>query len=357
MSTITEVLRTDNEVVAREAINRAVSALQAGDVVALPTETVYGLGADALDPTAVEKIFAAKERPHFDPLIVHVPHKNAYLDICEVPKEIRHCVVQLVETFWPGPLTILLPRKGIVPDLVTAGLPTVGVRMSEHPVFKRIAKSFGQPIAAPSANRFGGLSPTSADAVLDQLEGRIPLLIDGGACSRGLESTIIKVSPPERENGKPQIEIVRPGPITRDDLKKFGKVTFAKSNSDVEELAPEAPGQLQSHYAPHTPLRLCMSIDEFKPDPDKKYGLLSYRGQEKDGFIHAHDWEEIRVLSPGSGRVSEAAIRFFSSIRDMDQLGLDEIISEPMPDRRVGRAMMDKLRKATHSNTGGAETT
>lgn len=346
---VTEVLLTDNEVSARETINRAVGALQAGEIVALPTETVYGLGADALDPTAVEKIFAAKERPHFDPLIVHLPHKNAYIDICEVPGEVKHTITQLVETFWPGPLTLLLPRKGIVPDLVTAGLPNVGVRMSEHPVFKRIAKSFGSPIAAPSANRFGGLSPTSAEAVLDQLEGKIPLLIDGGACSRGLESTIVRVLPPVREGGKPQIEIVRPGPITEEDLKKFGKVTFADRNEEVEELSPEAPGQLKSHYAPRTKLRLLMSIDEFKPEPGKKYGLLSYRGQEKDGFIQAHDWEEIRVLSPGSGRVAEAAIRFFNTIREMDGLFLDEIISEPMPDRGVGKAMLDKLRKASSS--------
>ncbi|MDF1811089.1 MAG: L-threonylcarbamoyladenylate synthase [Verrucomicrobiales bacterium] len=343
---VTELLQTDNEISARESINRAVATLQAGDVVALPTETVYGLGADALDPVAVEKIFAAKERPHFDPLIVHLPHKNAYLDIATVPDGVKHTIVQLVETFWPGPLTILLPKKGIVPDLVTAGLPTVAVRMSEHPVFKRIAKSFGNPIAAPSANRFGCLSPTSAEAVLDQLEGKIPLIINGGACSRGLESTIVRVSPPE--NGpKPVIEIIRPGPITEDDLKKFGKVVFAERNTAVEENSPEAPGQLQSHYAPRTMLRLLEKPEDFSPEPGKKYGLLSYRGQEKDGYIQLHEWDEIRVLSPGSGRVAEAGIRFFSTIREMDDLFLDEIIAEPMPDRGVGKAMLDKLRKAS----------
>ena len=344
---VTEVITTESEVATRDAINRAVGVLQSGDIVALPTETVYGLGADALDPTALEKIFAAKGRPHFDPLIVHLPHKKAYLDLCDVPKEISHCVLQLVETFWPGPLTILLPKKGIVPDLVTAGLPNVGVRMSEHPIFKKVAKSFGSPIAAPSANIFGGLSPTSANAVVDQLEGKIPLVIDGGACARGIESTIVRVSPPKRENGKPQIEIVRPGPITEDDLKKFGKVSFAERNAEVEDNAPEAPGQLKSHYAPRTPLRLLSSIEEFEPEAGKSYGLLSYRGQEKDGFIHAHEWDEIRVLSPGSGRVAEAAIRFFSTLHEMDGLELDEIISEPMPDRGVGKAMLDKLRRAS----------
>lgn len=343
---VTERLDTDNEVTTREAIHRAVGMLQSGDIVALPTETVYGLCADARDVSAVEKIFEAKDRPHFDPLIVHLPHKNAYLDIAEVPSEIKQCVIQLVETFWPGPLTILLPKKGTIPDIVTAGLPTVAVRMSDHPIFKRVAKSFGHPIAAPSANRFGRLSPTSADAVLDQLEGRIPLVVDGGACGRGLESTIVKLSCPESAP-KPIIEIVRPGPITAEDLKKFGKVIFAEKNTDVEENSPDAPGQLQSHYAPRTPLRLLKSATEFDPEPGKRYGLLSYRGQEKDGFVSAHEWDEIRILSPGSGRVAEAGIRFFSTIREMDLLFLDEIIAEPMPERGVGIAMMDKLRKAS----------
>ena len=343
---LTERLHTDTEQATREVVHRAVSLLRAGDIVALPTETVYGLGADALDSSAVEKIFEAKERPHFDPLIVHLPHKNSLHETANVPYEIRRCVVQLTETFWPGPLTILLPKKDIIPDLVTAGLPEAGLRMSNHPVFKRIAKHFGNPIAAPSANRFGQLSPTSADAVLDQLDGRIPLVIDGGACARGLESTIVRVLPPD-EKDFPVIEIIRPGPVTRSDLKKFGRVVFADSNRAVEDNALEAPGLLQSHYAPRTPLRLLESPSDFQAEPEKRYGLLSYRGRAKDGYIELHEWDEIRVLSPGSGRVAEAGIRFFSTIRELDQLFLDEIVAEPMPDRGVGKAMLEKLRKAS----------
>ncbi len=343
---VTERLLTDHETVTRETIARAVAALQAGEIVALPTETVYGLGADAMNAEAVEKIFEAKERPRFDPLIVHLPHKTAHLEIAEVSPEIGQVATRLVETFWPGPLTLLLPKKPVVPDIVTAGLPTVAVCMVEHPVFRKIVKSFGRPIAAPSANRFGKLSPTSADAVLDQLEGRIPLVVDGGACSRGLESTIVRVSPP-LTGAKPEIEIVRPGPVTEDDLKKFGRVRFAESNREVEENAPEAPGQLQSHYAPRTPIRLVENPAEFSPEPGKRYGLLSYRGQPKDGLIEAHDWDEVRVLSPGSGRVAEAGIRFFSSIRELDNCFLDEIIAESVPDRGIGKAMLDKLRRAS----------
>jgi L-threonylcarbamoyladenylate synthase len=143
----------------------------------------------------VAKIFEAKDRPHFDPLIVHLPNKTMLRDVAEVPDEIAKTVIQLVETFWPGPLTLLLPKKPVIPDLVTAGLPTVAVRQCEHPIFHRILKHFGGPVAAPSANRFGALSPTSAALVLDQLDGRIPLIVDGGACARGLESTIVRILP------------------------------------------------------------------------------------------------------------------------------------------------------------------
>lgn len=345
----TEIARTDVETEANETVRRAVGLLQSGEVVALPTETVYGLGADALDPEAVEKIFAAKERPHFDPLIVHLPNKTTLDQVAEVPAEIRKVVTQLVETFWPGPLTIVLPRRPVVPDVVTGGLPTVAVRQVEHPVFHRILRNFGGPVAAPSANLFGRMSPTSAQAVLDQMDGRIPLIVDGGACARGLESTIVKVHPGEP---KATIEILRPGPITEIELKKFGKVVFAERNADVEESSPEAPGMLASHYAPERPLHWLETPEEFSPEEGKRYALLSYRGQEKDGFLGLHDWAEVAVLSPGSGRVAEAGIRFFHVLRQLDQMeGIDEIVSEPFPDRGVGKAIRDKLRKASNRSS------
>lgn len=341
----TELAFTDFEDLTRESVRKAVAALHAGDVVALPTETVYGLGADALNPAAVEKIFEAKERPHFDPLIVHVGHKDAFHQIAEVPPEVSKTIVQLVETFWPGPLTLVLPKKPVVPDIVTGGLDTIAVRQCEHPVFHRIIKGFGGFIAAPSANIFGRISPTSAPAVMDQLEGRIPLVVDGGACARGLESTIIRVLPGEK---KPIIEILRPGPITNDELKKFGKVIFAERNADVEDSAPEAPGMLANHYAPNKPLRLLTSPQDFRPEEGKRYALLSYRGQPKDGYLGMYEWDEVSVLSPGSGRVAEAGCRLFHSIRQLDQNeDIDEIIAEPVPDRAVGKAILDKLRRAS----------
>ena len=341
---LTETAPTDNEQSTRETIHRAVSMLRAGEIVALPTETVYGLGADALNADAVAKIFEAKDRPHFDPLIVHLPNKTNLSDVAEVPDDIAKTVTQLVETFWPGPLTLVLPKKKVVPDLVTAGLPNVAVRQCEHPIFHRIIRNFGGPIAAPSANRFGALSPTSAGLVHEQLDGRIPLIVDGGACARGLESTIVRIvaSAP-----KPLLEILRPGPITEDDLKKFGKVVFAPRNAAVEDAAPEAPGRLATHYAPRTPLRLVESPGEFVPEPGKRYALLSYRGQEKDGYLDRHDWAEIAVLSPGSGRVAEAGIRLFHLLGELDRKGYDEIIAEPVPNRGIGRAILDKLKKAS----------
>ncbi len=341
----TKIIFTDSDLDIREAVGQAVALLRAGELVALPTETVYGLGANALDPEAVAKIFEAKERPSFDPLIVHLPSKTALREVTEIPDEIEKTITQLVETFWPGPLTLLLPKRDVIPDIVTAGLQTVAVRQSDHPIFRRIIKQFGTPIAAPSANRFGSISPTSATHVSEQLGGRIPLIIDGGACSRGLESTIVRVSPGPK---KPLIEVLRPGPITEDDLKKFGKVVFVGRNAAVEESAPEAPGRLASHYAPRTPLRLVEDPATFTPDPAKRYALLSYRGQEKDGYLPLHDWAKVAVLSPGSGRLTEAGIRLFHLMVQLDQGGYDEIIAEPVPDRGIGRAILDKLRRASH---------
>ena len=337
----TPVLPTDLPPLLHHAVEEAVRLLQQGEVVALPTETVYGLAADALNPAAVARVFEAKERPAFDPLIVHLPDKKQLGTVAEVPPEIQKTVTQLIERFWPGPLTLVLPKKPCVPDLVTAGLPTVAVRVSANPVFKRVVQALNRPIAAPSANRFGSISPTSASAVLAELDGRIPLIVDAGACLHGLESTIIKVEP---GSPKAQITILRPGPITPDDLKVYGRIQRT-SRSLVDEAA-EAPGQLASHYAPRTPLRLLSKPADFTPEPGKRYALMSYRGEEKDGYLDLADWAQVMVLSPGNGKLPEAAVRFFYVLRELDKLGVDEIIAEPMHEHGMGIAMMDKLRRA-----------
>ena len=326
-----------------EAVAAAVSALETGEIVALPTETVYGLGANAFDADAVAKVFAAKERPSFDPLIVHVGSREAIHEVADIPEDMLSTVNELIQAHWPGPLTLVVPKKSIVPDIVTSGLDTVAVRMSAHPVMKAITKEFGKPIAAPSANKFGCISPTSAWAVSEELKGDIPLIIDGGACLDGLESTIIRV---EATGARPRLHLLRPGPVSKEELQKVGKVIRPKKNRPVSEQ-PEAPGMLDSHYAPATPLYFYDDPSQFIPEPGKMYGLLSYRGQEKDGYLRIHDWDEVQELSPGKGKLAEASVRLFFCMRQLDLSGVDAIIAEPVSEVGLGVAIMDRIRRAS----------
>ena len=229
-----------------------------------------------------------------------------------------------------------------MPDIVTAGLPTVAVRSSANYVFTRVARNLGRPLAAPSANRFGSISPTSAAAVMAELGGRIPLILDGGGSHHGLESTIIRIEP---ATPKPRFIIMRPGPITQDDLKEFGVVVLLKNLKPEDR--PESPGLLASHYAPRTPLRLLESPEEFSPEPGKSYALLSYRGDADDGYADLTDWKGVHVLSPGKGKLIEAGVRLFYALRELDKLGADEIIAEPVPTQGIGLAVMDRLRRAS----------
>ena len=341
METVTLSAGTPEET--RDAVTEAINLLNKGSMVALPTETVYGLAANALNAKACTAIFEAKERPSFDPLIVHVSDKKMLDSIVNIPPDIEETVNVLIQEFWPGPLTIILPKKNIIPDIVTAGLQTVAVRRSKNPVFSDIIKGLEKPIAAPSANIFGSMSPTSASAVNTELSNRIPLIIDGGACSDGVESTIIRIESTQRS--KPNIHLLRPGPVTVEMLKKFGKVLRGQDSQSKNER-PNSPGQLDSHYSPRTPLKIVNRPEDFKADPSKTYALLSYRGQKKDGYLDIHDWKEIKILSPGSGKLPEAAVRFFFSLRKLDESGADEIIAEPIPERGIGLAILDRLQRA-----------
>lgn len=325
----------------KTAVREAVALLAAGEIVAVPTETVYGLAADAFNADAVAKVFAAKERPAFDPLIVHIASFKELAEVAELPEDIAPVVKSLAGAFWPGPLTIVLPKTAKVPDLVTSGLPTVAVRQSGNVIFRNIGKALGRPIAAPSANRFGRISPTSASAVMKELDGRIPLIIDGGACRDGLESTIVKIE--SRAEQRPLIHVLRAGPVTKEDLQKFGKVVIEKKRLTDR---PDVPGQLASHYAPRTPLLMFEKPADFQPEPGKKYGLLSYRGDPKAGYIDLHEWEVVEELSPGSGKLIEAAVRLFYVMRHLDEQGLDAIVAEPVSETGLGVAIMDRLRRA-----------
>lgn len=213
----TEIAATGTPNEKASAVRWAVALLQSGEIAALPTETVYGLAADALSATAVVKIFETKERPHFDPLIVHLPELAWVERVAVVEEKARPLIERLIAKFWPGPLTIVLPRREIVPSIVTAGLETIALRMSAHPIFSEVVRAFGGPLAAPSANRFGRISPTAAAHVMEELSGRIPLIVDGGPTEHGIESTV--VAP---RHGV--IEVLRSGPITREELGKFGEM-------------------------------------------------------------------------------------------------------------------------------------
>ena len=311
-----------------EAISSAVQLLRDGEIVALPTETVYGLAADALNESAVIKIFAAKNRPRFDPLIVHLPDAARIDEVAIIDRSIRKQFERLSAKYWPGPLTFILPRRSIVPDVVTAGLETVAVRISSHPLFAVIVRDFGSPIAAPSANRFGRISPTTAAHVREELEGLIPLIIDGGPTEYGIESTIIALR-------NDRIEILRRGPITGEQLSAFGKIVVAAAGT-----RPEAPGQLSSHYAPRTPLILAEDPSLFAPPNEARCGLLSWKCAAAEQFL------EVRRLSDRED-LQEAATNLFRCLRELDSKDLDLIVAETLPEEGLGSAIMDRLRRAS----------
>jgi len=312
----------------------AVELLRQGEIVALPTETVYGLAADALNPIAVAKIFEAKGRPRFDPLIVHLPEQDWLKKIADLPAQDRQLVLQLAKKFWPGPFTMVLPKREIVPEIVTAGLGTVAVRISAHSIFSKIVQAFGNPLAAPSANRFGRISPTTAKHVLDELDGHIPLIIDAGPTTHGIESTIVAV-----RDGK--IDILRRGPITSEQLSAFGKVGLATDRAKIS-----GPGQLPSHYAPKTPLRVVDDLKSFAPLVNQRCALLAWNVIANDERFVA-----IRNLSEQQN-LREAAANLFRYLRELDALlDVDLIVAEQVPDQGLGAAIMNRLRRAAEAQS------
>lgn len=306
-------------------IKKAKQLLESGQLVAIPTETVYGLAANALDDGAVASIFSAKNRPEFDPLIVHV---NSLEEASSYVREIPPQAAMLAERFWPGPLTILLEKKDVIPDLVTAGLPTVGLRCPDHSLTRVLLSELNFPLAAPSANPFGYISPTTPAHVNAQLGDRIPYILDGGACRVGIESTIIGF-----DNGKGIV--YRSGGLAVETIEALiGPVSLQLQASSN----PRAPGQLQSHYAPRKPL-VAGDVDELlKKYSSVRTGLLLFRESR-------HQDCEV-VLSP-VGDIEEAARHFFSSMRKLDESEAEIIIAEWAPDSGLGRAINDRLRRAS----------
>lgn len=305
-----------------ESIARAAEVLRGGGVVAFPTETVYGLGALALDPAAVVRIFEIKQRPRFDPLIVHVLDRPM---LGRVVAQVSRLAERLIERFWPGPLTLVLPKAQAVPELVTAGLASVAVRMPSHRVARSLLTAVNAPLAAPSANPFGSLSPTRAEHVARGLGGRIDVILDGGPTEHGIESTIIAL--------EPEPALLRPGAIPVEAIEAVTGRLAA-----VNPAGPaQAPGQLPRHYAPRTPLRLIDPADV--PREQRRYaGALAFRSTF-EGYA------AVRTLSP-RGDLRVAAACFFETLHELDELGLERIDAQPISEDGLGLAIMDRLRRA-----------
>ena len=305
-------------------LQRAKAILESGDLVAIPTETVYGLAGNALNPEAVAKIFEVKQRPGFDPLIIHVPtldHANKYA------RSIPAAAKALAERFWPGPLTFVLERQEIIPDIVTSGLDTVGIRCPNHSLTRKLLSSLDFPLAAPSANPFGYVSPTTAAHVNDQLGKSIPYILDGGACQVGIESTIVGF-----ENETPVV--YRIGGLTIEQIESIiGKVIVqAHSTSN-----PKAPGQLKSHYAPGKKLIVGNIEELLQKYPSHSSGILTFKRDFNSPYQ--------KVLSK-SGSLTEAAHNLFAALRSFDQMPIEIILAEFLPEEGLGRAINDRIRRA-----------
>jgi L-threonylcarbamoyladenylate synthase len=305
----------------KEAIGRAAKALAKGELVAFPTETVYGLGANALDAAAVAKVFAAKDRPRFNPLIVHVlgeEEAEAYAVINDTARRLLHA-------FWPGPLSLVLPRKSgcAIADLVSAGLDTVALRAPSHPVARALLEAAKLPIAAPSANRSGRVSPTTAAHVEAELGSLPAMILDGGPCTLGLESTVLGIDGDD-------VTLLRHGALPRENIEKIlgCKLTKPKAGSHVT-----SPGQLATHYAPVTPLRLDAS------KPRRREAFLAF-GPDAPSFAGP------AINLSRRGDLTEAAANFFAALRTLDEAGVETIAVMPIPDHGLGEAINDRLKRA-----------
>jgi len=311
-------------------IDIAATLLKKGEAVAIPTETVYGLAANALNTSAVAKIFQIKQRPTFDPLIIHLSSfEKVYDYVLEVPEIFE----ELAKKFMPGPLTLLLRKKDIIPDLVTAGSPYVAVRIPSHNVTKSLLDMVDFPLAAPSANPFGYISPTTAQHVADQLGNKVYYILDGGSCDVGLESTIIGMN----ENG--DIEVLRKGGLSIESIQEVvGNIIIR----DISSSNPEAPGMLTSHYSPKVPLILTDLSQLNKVSDINRTGIISFRN-----FQPTIPTKHQIVLSP-SGNFMDAARNLFKGMRYLDGCDIDIIYAEPVPEMDLGIAINDRLRRAAH---------
>lgn len=291
-------------------IGLAAEEISKGNIVGLPTETVYGLGANALDENAVIKIFETKQRPRFNPVIVHIYSAD---EAEKYAMEIPENFYKLTARYSPGPLTLILRKRNLIPDIVTAGIDRVALRIPSHPKFREVIKLSDVPVAAPSANMFGKISPTSAEDVMQDFVGKIDFILDGGKCSIGIESTVVSLI-------DDKVTILRPGYVTREEIEKVaGKVLEPRDDKII------SPGQMKVHYAPKTPLYSVNDFREAENFPGKKIGILNFSNYK---------------------RKTEIALNLFSDLRKLDREGYDFIIYKMVTDGGLGAAINDRLKKA-----------
>lgn len=310
-------------------IIKAIALLNASETIAIPTETVYGLAANAFDEIAIKKIFETKGRPLFNPLIVHI-HSIDYLD--KVANSIPPKAQVLAEHFWPGSLTLVLPKNHNIPDLVTAGKSTVAVRVPNHPLTLELLYNLDFPLVAPSANPFGSISPTTAQHVSDYFQERIPLILDGGACQNGIESTIIGF-----EGDDPIL--YRLGALSLDEIESvIGKVKIKNTN----EISPEAPGMLLKHYAPSTETIIVDAIENFiQNNQTKNIGTLTFhKAVSSENVVHQE------IVSPQKN-YKEAAAELYKAMHRLDKMNLNLIVVERFPNESLGQSINDRLERAT----------
>ncbi len=316
------ILKADSK-----TIRKAAEIIKKGGLVAFPTETVYGLGADGLNPIAVAKIFEVKKRPTFNPLILHISQKE-WITKITIFNDSR--INLLIDNFWPGPLTLVLKKNNIIPDIVTAGNPTVAIRMPDHPVALELIDKSERPIAAPSANMFGHLSPTLAEHVEKSLGNKVDLIIDGGKTNIGVESTIIQYL-----DGN--FYLLRPGGLPKEEIEKvINSPVYLKTNS----IKPESPGQLPYHYSPSIPL-LFLNEKNIKKYSEKKIGALFFKDKKID-----FNFSSVKILSE-KGDLKEAAANLFKYLHDFESEKIDLILVEPIKEEGLGLAIMDRLKKAS----------
>jgi len=315
-------------------IEVAADLLKNDNVVAIPTETVYGLAGNALSISAVTKIYEIKNRPFTNPLIIHLPDTS---NLSTYVKDIPSIALDLADYFWPGPLTLLLPKTDIIPDIVTSGLPDVAVRIPNHPIAIQLLRKLSFPLAAPSANPYGYISPTNPEHVKRQLFGKIPYILDGGICAAGIESTIVGF-----ENGIPVI--YRVGAITPEAIKKVAGRVEIKIQSQIKPLSP---GMSYTHYSPRTPLFLTTNIEALlKTLPRSGTGILSFKNIYPFILIP----ENCQEILSFTGTLQEAAHNLYKALHRLDSLGLERIIAELVPDTGLGIAINDRLNRATQKN-------